>query len=317
MNRRRILVVGKLGQVGWELCRTMACLGDVMSIDRPEIELTNIESIRRMVRDARPEVVVNAAAYTAVDLAESESDVAMRINAEAPIAMAEECKKLGALFVTYSTDYVFDGAKNVPYTEDDIPSPMNVYGRTKLAGDEGVRAVDGSYLIFRTSWVYGSRGKNFLLTMLKLASEKKELRVIDDQSGAPTWSRAIAESTALVLSQLLSPDRIAGRTTVAEAARKFSGIYNLTAGGRVSWCGFARDIFSYLPAEGKVHAPRVVAIPTAEYPTPARRPMNSLLSNEKLMQVFNVMMPQWDECLALVMNELGYFTKVKSNAISG
>jgi len=303
--KRKILIVGRLGQVGWELCRTLACLGDVAAIDRPEIELTDIDAVRGLITDLHPAVVVNAAAYTAVDLAERESGVAMQINAAAPIAMAEECKKAGALFVTYSTDYVFDGSKNGAYTEGDTPSPQNTYGRTKLAGDLGVQAVDGSYLIFRTSWVYGSRGKNFLLTMLKLAEEREELKVVDDQIGSPTWSRAIAESTALVLSQLLSPGRLAGRTTVAEAAREFSGVYNLTAGGQVSWCGFAREIFSYLSAKGKTRVPTVIPILTAEYPTPATRPMNSVLNNEKVLRTFNVKMPRWEECLALVMDELG------------
>ena len=195
------LLVGKNGQVGWELRRTLSSLGEVVSVDRPEIELSSADSIREIIRDHAPQVIINAAAYTAVDKAEDEPELAMQINATAPAIMAEEAKRLGALFVTYSTDYVFDGTKPGAYTEDDKPNPLSAYGRTKLAGDNAVRDVGGAYLIFRTSWVYGARGKNFLLTMTKLAAEREEIKVVDDQIGAPTWSRSLAEVTAQIVAQ--------------------------------------------------------------------------------------------------------------------
>ena len=195
------LLVGKNGQVGWELRRTLSSLGEVVSVDPPEIELSSADSIREIIRDHAPQVIINAAAYTAVDKAEDEPELAMQINAAAPAIMAEEAKRLGALFVTYSTDYVFDGTKPGAYTEDDKPNPLSAYGRTKLAGDNAVRAVGGAYLIFRTSWVYGARGKNFLLTMTKLAAEREEIKVVNDQIGAPTWSRSLAETTAQIIAQ--------------------------------------------------------------------------------------------------------------------
>ena len=189
MSLPHILLVGKIGQVGWELRRTLAPLARVTCVDFPEIDLTSGDSIRQWVRDTRPNIVINAAAYTAVDKAESEPDKAMSINGVAPGILAEEAKKLGALLVHYSTDYVFDGAKTVPYVETDPPNPLGVYGRSKLAGDEAVRAVSGAHLIFRLCWVYGARGQNFMLTMMRLARERETLRVVGDQTGCPTWSR--------------------------------------------------------------------------------------------------------------------------------
>ena len=191
----RCLLIGNKGQVGWELQRTLSTLGEVTAVDRPEIELSSADSIRSTIRECSPQVIVNAAAYTAVDKAEDEPELAMQINATAPAIMAEEAKRTGALFVTYSTDYVFDGTKPSAYTENDQPNPLSVYGQTKLAGDNAIRDAGGAYLIFRTSWVYGARGKNFLLTMMKLAVEREELKVVDDQIGAPTWSRSLAEAT--------------------------------------------------------------------------------------------------------------------------
>ena len=204
MELPRILLIGKIGQVGWELRRTLAPMARVACVDFPEIDLTSGDSIRRWVRETRPNIVINAAAYTAVDKAESEPDKAMKINGVAPGILAEEAKKLGALLVHYSTDYVFDGAKTEPYVETDPPNPLGAYGRSKLAGDEAVRAVGGAHLIFRLCWVYGARGQNFMLTMMRLAREREKLRVVGDQVGCPTWSRMIAETTALALKQAVA-----------------------------------------------------------------------------------------------------------------
>src|SRR5271157_1102317 len=228
MNPPLILLIGKNGQVGWELRRALAPLGRVLGIDFPEIELGEAGSVRRWVRETRPQLVVNAAAYTAVDRAETEPDKAMRINGLAPGILAEEAKRLGALLVHYSTDYVFDGAANTPYVETDSANPLNVYGRTKLAGDQAVQAAGEAWLIFRLCWVYGARGRNFLLTILRLAREREQLRVVSDQLGAPTWSRMIAQTTALALKQaLVAPDPAA-----------LAGIYHLAAAGLTSWHGF-------------------------------------------------------------------------------
>src|SRR5688572_17220170 len=224
----RVLLIGRSGQVGWELQRSLAPLGELVALDRAGMDLSDPDSIHRAIADARPAVIVNAAAYTAVDRAESEPDLAMRINGIAPGIIADEAARIGALMVHYSTDYVFDGTRDAPYREDDPPSPLNVYGRTKLAGEEAVRAAGGAHLIFRTSWVYAARGSNFLLTMLRLAGERSELGIVNDQVGAPTWARSIAELTALALG---TGGADPGR------ARDASGVYHLAAGGSVSWYG--------------------------------------------------------------------------------
>ncbi len=219
-----ILVFGRIGQVGYALRHSLACLGRVVAIDYPEVDFISPDSIRSAVRAVNPTVIINAAAYTAVDKAESEPERAMAINGMAPGLLAEEAKRLGVIFVHYSTDYVLDGTKRGPYDEADMPNPLNVYGKTKLAGDRAVEAVGGMYLIFRTSWVYGARGSNFLLTMLRLGQQQPELRIIDDQVGAPTCSESIATATATVLAQLLSP-------AAARRADVCSGVYNLTNAG--------------------------------------------------------------------------------------
>ncbi len=289
---KTILLTGKSGQVGWELQRTLATLGKVVAVDVGELDLAKPEAIREVVRAIRPDIIVNPAAYTAVDKAESEPALAHSINAEAPRVFAEEAKLLGAWMVHYSTDYVFDGAKTDAYLETDIPNPQSVYGKTKLAGEEAVRAAGGKHLILRTSWVYGSRGHNFMLTMLRLAKERKELRVVDDQIGAPTWCRSLAEITAQILAQLHMPGRDEGEV---------SGTYHLTSSGSVSWCGFTREI---LARSGLETLPNLVAIPSHEYPTPATRPKNSVLSNEKLNRTFGLAAGDWEANLALCMQEL-------------
>jgi dTDP-4-dehydrorhamnose reductase len=290
MELPHILLIGKIGQVGWELRRTLAPMARVTCVDFPEIDLTSSDSIRRWVREARPNIVINAAAYTAVDKAESEPDKAMKINGVAPGILAEEAKKLGALLVHYSTDYVFDGAKTELYVETDAPNPLGAYGRTKLAGDEAVRAIGGAHLIFRLCWVYGARGQNFMLTMMRLAREREKLRVVGDQVGCPTWSRMIAETTTLALKQVVAaPDPAA-----------FTGTYHLASSGVTSWHGFADAIVKLMPAEGK-KCTEVEAITTAEYPTPTKRPAYSVLACSKLERVFGLRLPHWEDSLKQVL----------------
>jgi dTDP-4-dehydrorhamnose reductase len=283
----KILVTGRNGQVGYELARSLQPLGQVIALDRGGMDLADLDQVRQVIRHMRPDIIVNPAAYTAVDKAESEVALAMRINAEAPAVMAEEAARLGAGLVHYSTDYIFDGAKDGPYTEDDAPNPLNVYGRSKLAGEQAIAASGARHLILRTSWVYGMRGKNFLQTMLKLAGERDELRIVSDQHGAPTWSRTIADVTACIL----GGSRHAGDRD--DWWQRHSGIYHLTAQGRTSWHGFAQAILEQAPRK-----PRLVAIPSSEYPTPAQRPVNSSLSCERLMQTF-CHLPSWSEALRL------------------
>ncbi len=287
-----ILVIGKNGQVGWELRRTLAALGRVVAVDYPDIDLTDGASIRRWVRETAPAVVINAAAYTAVDKAETETALCLKINGVAPGILAEEAKKRSALMVHYSTDYVFDGTKPAPYGEDDPPNPLGAYGRAKRAGDQAVQSMAANHLVFRLCWVYGARGQNFLLTMQRLARERERLRVVRDQVGCPTWSRMIAEATALALQQVLSaPDPAA-----------FTGVYHLAAAGQTSWHGFAARIIEGMPeAERKCRA--VEAITTAEYPTPAKRPANSVLDCGKLQRTFGLRLPDWEESLRQVLDQ--------------
>jgi len=273
----RILLTGRNGQVGWELQGALAPLGEVTALGRAELDLRDAGRIRDAVRTAKPDVVVNAAAYTAVDKAEAERDLAFAVNAVAPGILAEEAKRAGALLVHYSTDYVFDGTKGSPYTEADPTCPINVYGESKLAGEKAIQGSDCRFLILRTSWVYGPRGSNFMLTMLRLARERPELRVVDDQIGAPTSSLAIARATA----QLLRPGA--------------GGLYHLSAAGEVTWCGFARAIL----ARAGIATP-VRAIRTEDYPTPARRPRNSRLDCSRLRKDFDVALAPWEDQLSEV-----------------
>ena len=273
----KILLTGRNGQVGWELQRSLAPLGQVTAADRATLDLADADAIRRAVRAARPEVIVNAAAYTAVDRAESEPALAHAINATAVGVLAEETRRLGALLVHYSTDYIFDGTKPAPYVEDDAPNPINAYGASKLAGERALQSSGCAYLILRTSWVYGPRGSNFMRTVLRLARERPQLEVVDDQVGAPTSSLAIARATA----QLLRP-----------GAR---GVYHLSAAGAVSWCGFARAVL----ARAGIATP-VRAIRTEDYPTPARRPRNSRLDCSRLRTDFGLSLAPWEEQLSEV-----------------
>ena len=306
--KRTILLTGRTGQVGSELLCLLPEIGEVVAPDRHELDLLNPDSIVRAVREIRPELIVNAAAFTAVDMAETQEAQAHAINAAAPGVLAEEARKIGAAVVHYSTDYVFDGSKRTPYEEADSAVPINVYGKTKLAGEQAVHATGVPHLIFRTAWIYSTRGRNFLRAILRLATEKEELRVVSDQFGAPTWSRAIAEVTVKILAQLTRQDGSA-----ANSLLRVSGIYHLTAAGETTWYDFARAIIeeaSHLSpavewfedaARGRpLITKRIVPITTPEYPTPASRPPYSILSNSHLCQTFGIRLPDWREQLRFV-----------------
>ena len=281
----RILLTGKNGQVGWELSRALAPLGEIMAFDRGGLDLTVADRIVSTVRSVRPDVIVNAAAYTAVDRAESEPDAAVAINAVAVGILAEEAKRAGALLVHYSTDYVFDGTKDTPYAEEDPPHPLNAYGRSKLAGEYAIRAVGAPHLILRTSWVYAARGKNFFKTILRMLREKSALRIVSDQIGAPTSAGALADATAELL-----------RRHDPSVLERMSGTYHATAGGSTSWHGFAKQI-ARLEQAALPQLPPIEAIPSSEYPLPAPRPKNSRLSNERLLLRFGIKLPAWEACL--------------------
>jgi dTDP-4-dehydrorhamnose reductase len=300
-----IVVVGRTGQVARDLQILLPSLGSVSCVGRPEIDLNEPDSIREVIRHRRPNVLINAAAYTAVDRAESEPDLAMKINAEAPGIMAEEAKRLGSLLISYSTDYVFDGRKLTPYVESDEPNPLNVYGASKLAGDRAIEAVGGSYIIFRTSWVYSATGRNFLNTILKLATEREELRVVDDQIGAPTWSRDIAAATTQVIRQSTATASPVAGQNATNLPGDGRGIYNLTAEGSVSWCGIAVAIMEEVKKHRESHSrlAAITPIPTSQYPTPAQRPLNSRLLNNKVHETFGVLLPPWRESLNRVITE--------------
>jgi len=280
----KILLTGKNGQVGWELERCLLPRGRVFAFDRASLDLADPDQIVARVRELKPELIVNAAAYTAVDRAESEPEIAMQINTAAPGILAEEAKRLGALLVHYSTDYVFDGMKPTPYLETDTPNPISAYGRSKLEGERAIQASGCRHLILRTSWVYGLRGKNFLLTILRLAREGRELRVVDDQIGAPTWCRDIATATA--------------QLTREAGAGKTDSLYHLTAGGATSWYGFAREILKLRGIDTPVRA-----ISTREYLVPARRPANSILSGAAISARRKVELPEWQVSLAICLRE--------------
>jgi dTDP-4-dehydrorhamnose reductase len=292
----KILLIGREGQVAWELRRTLACLGEIIALDRrtdPCMDLADPGSLSAVVRHIKPDLVVNAAAYTAVDKAEGESDLAFRINGEAPGVLAEAARSIGAGLIHYSTDYVFSGEARSPYREEDAVDPLGVYGRSKLAGEEAIRQVDVPHLILRTAWVYGRRGQNFLLTMLRLMREREVLRIVDDQHGAPTWSRMIAEATALLVARSTKEGRF--------GPGEKSGTYHLTCGGETTWFGFAAKIRELGLAAGMLpeSCARLEAIPTSGYPTPARRPGYSVLAPDKLLRNFDLELPSWENSLAL------------------
>jgi dTDP-4-dehydrorhamnose reductase len=288
-----ILLTGANGQVGFELTRMLQGLGVVIALDRSGLDLSNPVKIRAVVRELKPTIIINAAAYTAVDRAETELELALRINGDAPGILAEEAKQLGALLIHYSTDYVFDGVKESAYVENDSTNPQNAYGRSKLAGELAVAEVGGAHLILRTSWVYGLRGENFLLTMLRLAAERPELRIVADQYGAPTWSTTVAAMTTHIVAQGLI-----SCCNDADWWHKKSGVYHLTASGSTSWFGFAEAIFEL---SGRELAPKMTAIATADYPMSAKRPANSRLANDKLIDAFALRPPNWRVALGLAL----------------
>jgi dTDP-4-dehydrorhamnose reductase len=304
---KKILIFGRVGQVGWELRHKLACLGEIVSVEYPAVDFTRPETLRAVVEAEQPAVIVNAAAYTAVDKAETEGERAMAINGAGPGVLAEEARRLGSLLVHYSTDYVFNGGGTRPWLETDTPAPVNVYGQTKLAGDLAIEASGCEYLIFRTSWVYGARGSNFLLTMLKLGRERSELSIVDDQIGAPTTAECIAQATADVLAQVLSPrgKGIDGR----------GGVYHLSNGGECSWFGFAQAIFERAEALLGMPKPVLHAIPSSAFPRPAARPANSRLSGQRLEEVFGVRPPRWEEGLELVLETLAEGTDLVRPAV--
>ena len=281
----RILLTGKNGQVGQELSRSLAPLGEIVAYDRAGLDLSAPESLVAAVRSVKPDVLVNAAAYTAVDQAEREPEAANAVNARGVAVLAEEAKRAGAVLIHYSTDYVFDGTLDRPYVEDDAPNPLNVYGRSKLAGEQAIRDIDGAHLILRTSWVYAERGRNFFLTMRRLMKEKEELRVVSDQIGAPTFAGSLADATREMLEAAGVP-----------ALRERRGVYHVTATGSTSWHGFAAAIARLESVDPAV---RIVPIPSEAYPTVARRPKNSRLSNAKLRSDFGIALPPWEASLVV------------------
>ena len=290
-----ILLTGATGQVGWELARALMPLGTVVAPARTQCDLARPDTLGRIVDGISPEIIVNAAAYTAVDKAEAEPALAMTVNADAAGELAKAARRHGALFVQYSTDYVFDGRKVGAYAESDAPNPLSVYGRTKLAGETAVCDSGVDHLILRTSWVYGARGRNFLRTIMQLASDEAQLRIVDDQTGAPTWSRLIAETTALALHHDVARRR---------AGAFESAVLHLTAAGSTSWHGFAGAIVAGARASGvPLKCSEVVAIATSEYPVAASRPANSELSNAKLEDRYGLEMPAWTRGLELCLAE--------------
>ena len=302
----RLLITGATGQIGWQLQRTLAPLGEVVACTRSQIDMADPAAAAEAVRDLSPDIVVNAAAYTAVDKAESEPELAHIVNAIAPRRIAEEVANTGGLLIHYSTDYVFDGAKPGPYEEADPTGPLNVYGQTKLEGEQLIAASGCAHIILRTTWVYDTRGKNFLRTALRLAREREELRMVGDQHGAPTWARTIAESTAMVVNQSVRQRDSSGWEQ--------GGIFHLTAAGQTTWAGFAEQILedyeslAAWPADtGEYGSPllakRVVAIASEQYQLPARRPHKSVLSNAKLQSAFGLRLPDWRVQLRLALQD--------------
>ena len=294
----KILLLGANGQVGWELQRSLAPLGQIKACDRHTLDLGNFEGLLACVRDYCPEIIVNAAAYTAVDKAESEKDKAYRINAEAVALLADEAKQLNAWLIHYSTDYVFDGTKSNAYLETDETNPQSVYGKTKLQGEEAIKVSECNHLIFRTSWIFAARGANFVKTMIRLARVQKELKVVSDQIGVPTSAELIADLTALCLYRIYQKKNTAPNLT---------GIYHLTPTGETSWHGFAQFIIAELAGMGvefRANFENIVPISTSEFPLPAKRPANSLLETKIICRTFNLKLPKWQFHAQRLLKEL-------------
>jgi dTDP-4-dehydrorhamnose reductase len=285
----RILLTGGNGQVGRALRRVLPQAATLLVPDRNQLDLANPDNLRSAIRDSRPTLIINAAAYTAVDRAETEAGLAMSVNGVAPGVLAEEAKRLGAVLVHYSTDYVFDGSKSGAYGETDTPNPLNVYGKTKLAGERAIQAANATHYILRTSWVYAAEGANFMNTVLRLAHERPELRIVDDQVGAPTWATAIAAMTVQMLGQDSQDPRY--------------GLYHLTATGAVTWHGFAQAILDEAQKLSGATPPRLTPITTAEYPLPAQRPANSRLDTARFTSTFGITPAPWHDMLKQCLQE--------------
>jgi dTDP-4-dehydrorhamnose reductase len=284
----KILLTGAQGQLGLELAQALSVLGEVVALGRAELDLADAPTLRALLLRHKPEVIVNAAAYTAVDRAEAEPELARAVNATAPAVMAEVAHELDALLIHFSTDYVFDGRKEGGWLESDLPNPLNVYGRSKWEGEQAILATGASALIFRTSWVYGLGGANFMSTMLRLGGQREELRMVNDQWGAPTWTRSIARALVEIL------------TRPKGFLQQASGVYHMTNGGRTNWYEYAQAIFGLHPG----CTARLIPIPAAEYPSAALRPTNSCLDNGKLKRVFGVELPPWHDALVQCLSEL-------------
>ena len=291
----KILLTGPHGQIGWELSRCLPRLGQVIPVDRTRLDLADAHSIRATLRAVRPDLIVNAAGYTAVDRAESQAPLSEAVNATGSGILAEEAAEIGAALISYSTDYVFDGAKRTPYGPEDEPHPLNTYGRTKLEGERRILASGASAIVLRTSWVYSMRRSNFVLTMLRMMAVKPEIRVVDDQYGCPSWSRRIAEGTAKIIERGLTTDA-AGRVTFGEQG----GTYHLACTGVTTWCELARRVFELVRADPM---PRVVPITSGEYPTAAKRPPYSALDCAITQATFGVDLGPWDEALEAALKD--------------
>lgn len=292
----KILLLGKNGQLGWELHRALQPLGELTAVDYPEIDLAELQPARELIRNTRPHIVVNAAAYTAVDKAESQPELAWKINAEAPGMLAEEARRLGAALIHFSTDYVFDGTKNSPYIETDRPNPLNVYGRSKLGGEEAVQEAGEAWLILRTSWVYSNRAGGFVNKVLQWARQQEILRIVDDQVSSPTWCRMLAEASA----QLLA----AAKPDVRSCFREHSGIYHLAGSGAASRFEWAQKILEFDPKPGEQTVKELQAARTEEFPTPAVRPLYTVLNCDRFTQTFGLCLPDWKPALQLTLDTL-------------
>ena len=292
MAENKILILGANGQVGTQLQNTLAPLGEIKACTRQEANLENLDQLKKVIRNYKPKIIVNGAAYTAVDQAESEPEKVFRINSEAVATIAQESKKINALFVHYSTDYIFDGTKTEPYTEIDQPNPQSIYGKSKWKGDQAIIDSGTKHLIFRTSWVYDKKGNNFVNTILKLAKERKELNIIDDQIGAPTTASLIAKITAQAIKKKIQ-----------------NCTYNLTTAGSTSWYGFAKQIKKQATEHQngstlKIKHLKLTAVPTEQYPQPAPRPKNSTLNKTKIQQALNITLPDWKEELKITLKQI-------------
>jgi dTDP-4-dehydrorhamnose reductase len=281
----RLLLLGNKGQLGWELERCLSLWSDVIALDFPEVDFSHLDHLRQVVLDSHPQVIINAVAYTAVDRAETEANLAMTVNGKAPGVLAEAARALGAAFIHYSTDYVFDGKKNAPYTEEDNPNPLSAYGLSKLAGDQAVVQTGGAYLIFRSSWIYTLRRENFLTNILKWARTRTEMRIVTDQIGCPTWARQLAEVTAMLLAK--------SEGQVYDWVEQYHGLYNLASSGYTSRFNWAKEILRLDPCSNEQVVQKLTTAVTADFPTPAQRPLFSTLDSHRFAETFNLRLPDW------------------------